>query len=127
MNLLYRMKQAAIRLCGGYYEPRTTQEGQDGALLLEISKEYEAVHKMLSEICYNHNPNESLLSLAQQVVHITGTLMNAKKGLPVVHVNFETESNGLYGVMHAPLKRVSYNDDGSISVALDYWPPPYAR
>jgi hypothetical protein len=34
-TLAKRLESAAIRLCGGYYEPRTVQEGLDGALMLE--------------------------------------------------------------------------------------------
>jgi hypothetical protein len=34
-TLTERLDRAAGRLCGGYYEPKTDQEGADGALMLE--------------------------------------------------------------------------------------------
>lgn len=41
---------------------------------------------------------------------------------PEVHAYFECESNGIVGRGSAPIKRVSQNDDGSISVTIGFWP-----
>lgn len=47
-DLILRLDRAAARLCGGYYEPRTEQEGLDGALFLEAARRIHALEELLN-------------------------------------------------------------------------------
>lgn len=52
-----------------------------------------------------------LLSIAQQPAQE-----------PVINAEFECESNGIVGTTSATVKRIVYQDDGSITVVIDHWP-----
>lgn len=41
-----------------------------------------------------------------------------------IRVLFECVENGVTGTTSAPVKRVEGEDDGTLTVVLDYWPPP---
>lgn len=44
--------------------------------------------------------------------------------VPAVGAQFECVDEGLTGTAPAPVKRVEREDDGSLTVVLDYWPSP---
>lgn len=49
---------------------------------------------------------------------------------PVFGAVFEcVDTNGVIGTTAVPVKRIEHQDDGSITVVIDYWPPvsPIAR
>lgn len=50
------------------------------------------------------------------------SLIKIREEVPKIHAEFYTESGGIYGTTNAPIKSVSMNDDGSLTVRLDYWP-----
>ncbi len=41
-----------------------------------------------------------------------------------IRVLFECVENGVTGTTSAPVKRVEWEDDGTLTAVLDYWPPP---
>ncbi len=47
-----------------------------------------------------------------------------EEAMPVITARFHVEHNGVIGSTDAPVKRVEKNDDGSLTVVIDYWPQP---
>lgn len=50
-------------------------------------------------------------------------ILAAEPELPPVTAQFEVVTNGITGSQPAPVKRVDLQDDGTLTVVLDYWPP----
>lgn len=48
----------------------------------------------------------------------------AKRGAVKVNVVFETQVGEVIGKTEAEVKRVEWQDDGSLIVVIDYWPQP---
>lgn len=42
--------------------------------------------------------------------------------VPKINAKFECASLGVVGTKEAPIKRVERQDDGSVTVVIDYWP-----
>lgn len=50
--------------------------------------------------------------------------LESTDAVPVINAMFETSENGITGTRFVDVKRVEHEDDGSLTVVIDYWPRP---
>ena len=73
--------------------------------------------------CHDGNWAERLFFSQQKTIDVLKRL-DKDDSHPEISVNaqFECVDNGITGSMTAPVKRVEYQDDGSITAIIDHWP-----
>jgi hypothetical protein len=125
-------------LRGSEYEdqPRSTYTPNDTSKkYVEACKAAEGLIKLLAEKHYPKIPNfrpqsGDLVGMILQLDNMTAGLERPKPqeidaaALRNIQVNarFEVSSGLITGTTHADVKRVEFEDDGSLTVVIDHWP-----
>jgi len=96
-----------------------------------MSRNLPSMKSVIDSLAWHHNkaiddgiqiPKE-MKNLLYTAIEIVNTEEEQQKSIPVINAEFYCIENGITGTTDAPVKKVYLNDDGSITVRIDYWPP----
>lgn len=109
-----------------FFEEKEARIADNAALTARI-KELEADVKREAQSSTNNA--QDCLDEQLRAEALEAKLVAAEKALefyanPAINARFETSENGITGIRFVDVKRVEYEDDGSLTVVIDYWPEP---